>query len=495
MAEAEIRRRAAKWPDSHWAKVVEYLDRPAPTPQPVDSDPTPDPTPQQAQVQTSARFSVSVPVSSLEGNSGTTSKRLNINEVAGPSGTFLRLCLGGTATLGQDYNLYNANGRNINEFLGVLGGSKCLNARWGYAYRNFQLRIVGDTDIELDETIIVTVTPINDLSDTTGLPQHAVTATYTIHNDDDDDSSLIPQGVEFTSSEYRVNEDAGTVTIGLRVNRSNNPQRVQIQTVSVTTDASDLNILTAYWVTVPAGYRNASFDITIIDDTVPEGEENFIVRINQLDNKILNDKPETNVVIRSNDLSAIPANSAIFSRSSYKVPEEDGTVDVQVIVPSSTSTTLLTISTRNNTATAGVDYLALSNHAIAIPAGKTTATFSIFILDDDTKENSSSDDTGEDFNVVVNTINGIAPTKTIETEVVILDNEFDIEFSGSTFLFNEGQKKKTVTVRKGGSTRHSTTISFFSEYLGAEEADIGEEPQPVTFAPGEREKLVDDRYC
>lgn len=58
MAEAEIRRRAAKWPDSHWMKVVEYLDRPQTVePPPVQAEPqqAPQPVPVSPVVQAEAQ--------------------------------------------------------------------------------------------------------------------------------------------------------------------------------------------------------------------------------------------------------------------------------------------------------------------------------------------------------------------------------------------------------------------------------------------------------
>ena len=59
-----------------------------------------------------------------------------------------------------------------------------------------------------------------------------------------------------------------------------------------------------YNVTFPAGKTHASFNITITDDTLVEGEENFTLSIDQSslpDSVSISDHNETTVTILDND--------------------------------------------------------------------------------------------------------------------------------------------------------------------------------------------------
>ncbi|MCY3806985.1 MAG: hypothetical protein OXG91_10900, partial [bacterium] len=122
-------------------------------------------------------------ISGAEGDSGGTDIDLNI-EISPPLTelTWIHLCFTGTATHGSDGDWVYYNPPNDTS-LWTLGPDNCeafsLPATW--TGHRLKLRIIGDTLLEPDETVTVT---INSLTEATGVDLDKRTATYTIRNDE-----------------------------------------------------------------------------------------------------------------------------------------------------------------------------------------------------------------------------------------------------------------------------------------------------------------------
>ncbi len=130
-------------------------------------------------------------------------------------------------------------------------------------------------------------------------------------------------------------------------------------------------------VTVPAGGDEARFTVTVTEDDLSETEESFTVTVSE---------PSLG---RLSTVTSIAASDAMtVTLTGPSVVEEGETATYGVSVSGGVPTEDLTASYRvaGHTATAGEDYPANSGGTLTIPAGGTSATFSVVITDDELSE-------------------------------------------------------------------------------------------------------------
>ena len=133
---------------------------------------------------TSVTVSISAPTNANEGNSGTTDKHFTVSLSSALSQNLVfQVCYSGTATRGasDDYQALATSsvdvlsGRGCRDFT-ISAGDTTVSAAG--------MRINGDTDAELDETVIATLSFASAFPPPAGVTLGTSTATYTILNDD-----------------------------------------------------------------------------------------------------------------------------------------------------------------------------------------------------------------------------------------------------------------------------------------------------------------------
>jgi len=156
----------------------------------------------------------------------------------------------GTAAAGSDYT----------------AASGTLSFADGETSKTFNVQTTPDTNVEADETLVLTLSSPTSGA-TLGSPNQAV---VTIQNDD-----VAPAGqLQFSQSSYTVLENAGTAVItAQRVNGSSGAVSVQYATSSSTaTPGSDYNDASGT-LNFADGETSQTFTVTILNDAVNDPDE------------------------------------------------------------------------------------------------------------------------------------------------------------------------------------------------------------------------------
>ena len=165
-----------------------------------------------------------------------------------------------------------------------------------------------------------------------------------------------------------------------------------------------------------------------------------------------------------------------FSANTASVWEDAGSIDLTLTLsPAQTTDVAVVVKTVPNTASQGdrtgtdgggnpvyatVDYTPLKAHAVTIPAGSTSATVSVSIVDDRTLENGDPPN-GEDFKVKIVSIAGVAQPDGDEITITILDNERVLAFEKASYSVEEdaGSVALEITVSRALPSAQTVPLS------------------------------------
>ena len=157
------------------------------------------------------------------------------------------------------------------------------------------------------------------------------------------------------------------------------------------TPGSDFTIVRSGTMTVRAGRKTGHICVSVIDDSVPESSETIILQLVGDANYRVGSNGKLIMTLLPND-----GPTASFASASQHAGEGSGTHNVGVRLhwprlprwarPYSDITLEYTV---DGTATAGSDYTALSG-TVTVPAGATTATIPVTLIDDSVQEDSET---------------------------------------------------------------------------------------------------------
>jgi uncharacterized delta-60 repeat protein len=297
----------------------------------------------------------------------------------------------GTATPGTDYTPV----------------ASTLTFLEGETEQTFSVPLVNDFVGEPNETVPLFLT-----NQTAGVTLGAVPrSTLIIVNDD--------SGVGFSSAGYTVNENAvggGVVITVLRTGATNGTATVDYRTANGTARSPQDYLAQSGTITFLPGQTSHNLVIPIVDDTVIESDETFLVLLTNLVGSTALSVPAATVTIRDNDFRT---GNLIFSATSYSVLESAGSVVITVLRTNGT-TGAVTVDYRtvSGTALSGNDFVAQSG-TLVFNEGQSVGVITIPILDDSLVEGD------EDFQVILSNPGGGALILGATNAVVtILDEEF-----------------------------------------------------------------------
>ncbi|MEG5065850.1 DUF4347 domain-containing protein, partial [Microcoleus sp. B3-A4] len=350
-----------------------------------------------------------------EGNSGATPATFTITRSGSTElGSTVDYAITGTATNGTDYN-------NIGGTSGATAATGKISFAAGETSKIITLDVLGDGNIEPDETVAVTLS--NSVSPG-GAPTIATaTATTTITNDDTAGITVSPKGISTTEAggkaEFTVKLNAAPtadVTIGLRSDNLaegtvstnsltftpvnyNEPQTITVTGVDdlVADGPQAYKIVTAAAVSTDSNYNNVAPDdveVTNSDDETPgitvnptagltTGEDgtkaNFTV--------VLNTQPTAEVTIglTSDNVAegTVSTNSLTFTPANWNTPQSVTVTGVNDSIADGDTAykivTATTVSTDPNYSNKDVTDVSFSNKdddtaSISITPTSTTAT-------------------------------------------------------------------------------------------------------------------------
>lgn len=330
-----------------------------------------------------------------------------------------------TATAGQDY----------------AAASGILTFTPGTLTQAIPLTILADLDIEGSETFSVTLAnPLN--ANLIGVNPVPITIL------DDENPSLI----SFTVASLSVGEGSGMATVVVQQNGAyTGTVRVNYQTSAGTATAGLDYTTTNGTLVFAGGVLTQTINIPINNDSVSEINETFYVLLSGVMNGVIVGPNPLSVTIVDNDIPGVIQ----FAAATATVSESGSQVQVVVTQNGAQDTATVQYATSNGSAAAGQDYTA-SSGTLIFPAGVTTQTITIPILEDTVLEN------GETFFITLsNPVNGIIQGQNPMT-VTITDNEApaQISFVAAALTVPENGGPAVITLHHNATSAIPIQVNY-----------------------------------
>jgi uncharacterized delta-60 repeat protein len=367
---------------------------------------------------------------------------------------------GGTATAGVDYVATNGT----------------LTFADGITAASFNVRILGDTNVEANETVLLALSNPNGVGSASAVLGTISTATLNILDDD-----FSPGTLSLSTNSYSVSENGGSVTI--TVTRSvGTLGLVSVNYATVNGSAlagSDFNAAsgTLSW---PDGDSNPrTFSLTINDDALVEANETFNVTLSGVSGgAALN---LTNAVVTIIDDDGVVQ----FSQANFVVAENITNATVTVIRTGATNN-LVTVNyttLATGSATPGVDFTAVSGQ-LTFTNGVTNQTFTVPIINDQFAE------PNETIDLTLTNLVGNAFLGGFSSAIItIVDDDIGLQFASTNFSVMESGPNATITVLRTGATNSSVSVNFStSDGTAVAGQDYVSQIGTLNFAPGDTTK-------
>ena len=238
----------------------------------------------------------------------------------------------------------------------------------GTTETSIAIEVIDDSIVEGTETVTMTITG-TDNAVTVGTAQEATVA---ILDNDGASVSVV------TDKDAREPLSNGSFTISIS-NPVAEDTEVSYQLGGNAIQGTDYKALGGS-VTIPAGATTTTIAIEVIDDAIVEGTETVVVTITGTNNTVtVGNDHETTVSLLDDDVSEV----TIETTDNAGEPSNDGLFTITLNQPVQVDTEL-TIEI-SGTAQEGIDYESVPN-TLTIPAGSTSVTIPIVVIDDDIVE-------------------------------------------------------------------------------------------------------------
>ncbi len=294
----------------------------------------------------------------------------------------------------------------------------------------------------------------------------------------------------FDAASYSVAEDGGFVTITVsRVAGSAGAATVDYATADGTATTAGLDYSAASGtLSFADGETSQSFDVTILDDSVYEGDETFDVALSNPTGGAGLDTPAlATVTITDND--AGPGNLQLGA-ATYSVAENGGILSVTVDrVNSAVGAVTVDLATSDGTATAGSDYTAVAT-TVSFADGEVSQVVDIPILDDTVYEGD------ETFDITLSNPTGgaVLGTPVTATATILEDDPGPgaLQLDAATYSVAENGGNLSVTVNRTGGAGGAVTVDLAtSDGTATAGSDYTAVATTVSFADGEVSQVVD----
>jgi len=294
----------------------------------------------------------------------------SVNESNSSAIIQVSLSVAAGVTVTVDYATSNGTALAGSDYLTATG---TLTFTIGQVSRTFNVPIVNDALDEADETVNLALSSPQNA--TLGTPDDV--ALLTILDNDN------PPTVQFSASGFSVGEASSTATITATLSAPSG------LTVTVGYSTSDFTALApsdygaaSGTLTFPAGQTTQTFTVPIVNDALNEADESVNLTMSSPNNATLGANSSAALTILDND----PPPTVQFSSSTYSVSEGGGSATITVTLSAlSGQTVSVDYATSNGTATAGSDYLSVSD-TLDIARGVISMTFTVPIVEDSSQE-------------------------------------------------------------------------------------------------------------
>jgi hypothetical protein len=333
----------------------------------------------------------------------------------------------------------------------------------GETIKTFPIRIINDNIPENTETVrLVLANPTN--------ATLGANSTATLSILDDDSAGT----VQFSSSNYSVMENGGSVSLTVILNRTGNtnaPVRVNYRTVGGSATESRQNgceqgadfVRTSGTLTFAPGSAVATLSVPVCNDTIVEPPESFLVILTDAENASLGSPSSATVTIQDDD----GLNTVEFTSPEYGVVETDGSVQVTIRArrgadPNQTLTVEVAVGASGDTARNPEDYQDPSSATVVFPAGVNVQTLTIPITNNFEAQGVKT------FTVRLTNPGAFTQVgRQSSARVTIFDNAGPntVQFLTGTHRFREGDQAAIgiTVVRYGDFNTQGTRVRFTTE--------------------------------
>lgn len=305
-----------------------------------------------------------------------------------------------------------ATGDNVDYSTSATGSIQILA---GQTTASIPLGVNNDSDVELDETIELTLR-----NPPAGFRLGADSVhTYTIN--DDDNTRLI----EFSAASSAADESTTDVQLIIQINQTDpvNETKAYISVTGGTAEASPAPDFTfaADTVRIPATQASVTFDFTVFDDVLDEADETMLISLTSPDNANLGTNAEYTYTIQDNETAV----SVEFQDATTTI-DEGGSIAQIVVELSSPSGQDIDVdyTVSGGTATGSGTDFALASGTLTISAGQQFNTINVALTDDNLEESAET--------IIIDISNPIGASlgAAIQHTINLIDNDADYGFYG-----------------------------------------------------------------
>ncbi len=372
--------------------------------------------------QAKGGFSSGTP--SVAENAGSISIPVTLDKAAESDVTIHYATSNGTASSGSDYTAVSGD-------LAILAGETS---------GSISVPILNDSIYEGNETFTVTLSsPVNaELS----------TASTTVTVTDDENAPVI----SFDPLSITANESTAAVTLIATISvPCQNAVTAQYATANGSASSGTDYTAKSGTLSFPANSATMALDITLLDDSIYEGDETFAVTLTSPSVGTLG-AATASVTLSDNE----PMPQLSLDKDVLTYDEDDGKAELTVTLSGPTQYgAAIQVTTSDGTAQAGQDYTGKSE-IFTIPGGSTSGVIEIPIIDDNIYEGAD-----ESFTVTLSSPQR-ATLGQSKTTVYILDNDSipEVGFASATFTQNENAGTALLTVGLTHPSRTDITVNY-----------------------------------
>ena len=338
----------------------------------------------------------------------------------------------GTATAGQDFVLTNGT----------------LTFATGVVAQTFEVAILDDSLVETPETVLLNLSGLTGLG-FIGSQSNAVLTIF------DNDIAL-----EFAAATYSIAESGPNAVISvLRTGDTNGTVLVNYSTSDGTATVGADYLAQVGTLTFGPGETNKSFSITVLQDSLVEGDETVNLALslpagNAL--AVLGARAAATLTIVDDDTAVE------FTATAFSVGEVAGNAAITLRRTGIASTAVsVTVTTADLTATAGPDYTAV-NTVVNFAAGVVAQTVNVPVRADNLPEGD------ETLLLSLSNPTGGAVIGANATAILtILDNDISLQLSAAVYSVSENAGTLLVPVSRTGATNISVGVTVATADVSA----------------------------
>lgn len=296
------------------------------------------------------------------------------------------------------------------------------------------------------------------------------------------ESTTVPE-VNLTPTSQSINENGGSVTLTATLSEpAFSPIVIPFEASGIADEDLDYTLSTDT-LTIPAGQSSATIVLTSVDDTLDEPDETAIISLLAGNRFQLGTSTSSTITLIDDDASVPVLPSVSVTLPSQTASENAGAVTFSVGLSSASDADVTVPFTVSGSAVDGSDFT-ISSSPITIPAGNTSATVTIDVIDDVEVE---LDETvvvtlGTPTNATLQAAN--SHTLTIVSDDVTTPVVPTVTVATTSQSVSEGVGTATFEVNLSSGTDSAVTVPFTVTGTATDGSDFSITGSPVTIAAG-----------